>query len=263
MTFNTRTVLRLLAVAAALVIIGGCGGVTSKVFPTADEQFRNARTEYDKKHYLKAIDGFQKVIYNFSGAPMVDSAQYFLAMCHYGMKDYFMAATEFERLVNNYPGSSFVDDGQYMTGICYFRASPKNYGLDQKDLEHAIQILQDFITDHPESDGVGEATATIKAARERLAQKKFEGGRSYFKLGYYESAAIYFQEVIDEFTDTEWAARALYYQGDIARKKGDLQAAKDKYNYFLIVYPDHELAGKARKMIAKIESRNAGAGEHK
>lgn len=262
MTYRRVIILGLLTIAAAAVLLD-CGSATPKTFATAEEQFRQARQDYDKKHYLRAIDGFQKVIYNFSGATMVDSAQYFLAMSHYQMHDYFMAATEFERLVNNYPGSSFVDNGQYMTGLCYFKASPKNHGLDQKELQQSIQTLQDFLVDHPESDAAEDARATIKAARERLAHKTFDSGWTYYRLGYHESAGIYFQSVIDEYTDTEWAARALFTQGEIARKQKQFATAKEKYSTFLVVYPDHELAGKAGKMLAWIEKHDAEAGDKK
>jgi outer membrane protein assembly factor BamD len=262
MTFKRTVIIGYLGMALAAGLTG-CGSMSPKTFATAEDQFRQARKDYDKKHYLRSIDGFQKVIYNYSGSPMVDSAQYFLAMSHYEMRDYFMAATEFERLVNNYPGSPFVDDGQYMTGLCYYKAAPGNHGLDQKDLLLAVQTLQDFLIDHPESDAADDARATIKAARQRMAEKDYDSGRTYYRLGYYESAGIYFQNVIDEYTDTEWAARALFTQGEIARKQKNYQTAKDKFTTFLVVYPDHKLAGKARNALAWIEKHGADAGEKK
>ncbi len=262
MIFKRSLVIGFLAVGLAAGW-AGCGSISPKTFATAEDQFREARKDYDKKHYLRSIDGFQRVIYNYSGAPMVDSAQYFLAMSHYELHDYFMAATEFERLVNNYPGSPFVDDGQYMTGLCYFKAAPRNQGLDQKDLELSIQTLQDFLIDHPESDAADDAKATIKAARERLAHKKYDGGQTYYRLGYYESAGIYYQNVIDEFTDSEWAARALFGQGEMARKQKNYPTAKEKFATFLVVYPDHKLAGKAKKTLAWIEKHIAESGEKK
>jgi len=239
---------------AAMISCGaaGCGSTTGKVYPTAEEQFRQAMKDYQKKGYLRAIDGFQKVVFNFSGAPMVDSAQYFLAMSQYGLKDYYVAATEFERLVNTYPGSPFVDDGQYMTGLCYFKAAPRHYGLDQQELERAITALEDFVTDHPESEAAADAKATLKAAHDRLAQKRYEGGRMYMRLGYFDSAKIYFQAVIDEYTGSPWAARALFHLGEIALREKAYQDARTKFNYFLVVYPDHPLAAKARKMLDKI-----------
>jgi len=256
MTHSARLIVKTLVPIAGLVfLIAGCGGITMKNYPTAEEQYRQAFKEYQKENYLKAIDGFQKVIYNFSGASMVDSAQYHLAMSYYHQDDYFMAAAEFDRLVNNYPGSPFVDDGQFMAGLCYFKSAPSHYGLDQDELDRALQTLQDFITDNPRSELVDDALAAIEEANARLARKRYENGRMYFRLGYYESARIYFQAVIDEHTDTEWAARALYYMGEIDYKEENYSDARTRFDNFLIVYPDHEFAEKARGMLAKIDGK--------
>jgi len=250
-----------LLVAAALAV-WGCGGITMKNYPTAELQYRSALEEYQREHYLKAIDGFQKVIYNFSGASMVDSAQYYLAMAYYQQDDYYLAAAEFERLVGTYPGSAFVDDSKYMAGLCYYKAAPGHFGLDQEELYRAIDALTDFVTDNPESELADDATATIRAAHERLAHKRYSSGRMYFRLGYYEAAEIYFQTVIDEYTDTEWAARALYYMGEIQFKQEDYTEARNTLDNFLIIYPGHEYVEKAKEMLAKIDKRIAETSEN-
>lgn len=243
-----------------LIYIAGCGsGITMKNYNTAEEQFAHSMEAYQSRHYLKAIDGFQKVVYNFSGASIVDSAQYYMAMAYYQDKEYFLAASEFERLVNNYPGSQFVDDAQYMSGLCYFKSSPKHYGLDQEELLKAIDLLNDFITDNPSSELVPDARETIRLGQERLARKEFESGRMYFRLSNYPSAKIYFQAVIDEYTATEYAGRSLFYLADIEYKTKKYDDAKQKFQSFLVIYPEHELAEKARNKIAEIDKKFAKA----
>lgn len=240
----------------------GCGGVTMKNYPTAELQYQKAMDEYGKEHYLKAIDGFQKVIYNFSGASMVDSAQYYLAMAYYQQEDYYLAAAEFDRLVGTYPGSPFVDDGKYMAGLCYYKAAPNHYGLDQEELYRAIDALTDFVTDNPESELADDATTTIKHAKDRLAHKRYSSGRMYFRLGYYDAAEIYFQTVIDEYTDTEWAPKALYYMGELRYKQKNYTEARSTLDNFLVIYPEHEYTEKAKKILAKIDSKVAETAEN-
>lgn len=258
MKANLHRYLAILAAAIlALLLLSGCGSKNTKLRETAEEQYQYAMKQYTDRHYLKAIDGFQKVIFNFSGASMVDSAQYFLAMSYYRMNDFYLAATEFDRLVANYPGSGFIDDGQYMRGACYFKSAPANYGLDQAETEQAVEILEDFIVDHPESEMIGEAKKLLALAKDRLARKKYESGRVYYRLSYYDAAKTYFQAVIDDYTDSEWAPRALYYQGEIDYKLKKYDEAKTKFNHFLVVYSNHEYAAKARKMIVRIDNKLA------
>ena len=265
MILDRKTVVAglILAIMILTGLLGCGGGMTMKVYGSAEEQYRNSMGEYNKKHYLKAIDGFQKLIYNFSGAPMVDSAQYYLALSYFQQKDYYMAAAEFDRLAKTYPGSPFVDNSQYMAGLCYYKSSPNNYGLDQSELIKAIATLEDFITDYPESDAVEDARTALAAARERLAEKRYNNGRLYLRLGYYKSADIYFQAVIDEHTDSKWAARSLFYQGELNFKWKKYNEAKEKFNNFLVVYPEHELSKSAGKMLAQIDQKLAESTEEK
>lgn len=257
--FDRKIITGIFGVLLTIIILAGCGGVTMKNYATSEEQYREAYKEFQNKHYVKAIDGFQKVVYNFSGSPMVDSAQYYLAMAYYLDKEYFLAAAEFERVVNNYPGSDFVDDSQYMAGLCYFKSAPKNSSLDQVELTRALEVLNDFVTDYPGSELVDDARETIKLGMDRLARKSYENGRMYFRLGYYKSAQIYFQSVIDDHTDSDWAAQALYYLAEIELKKENYSDAKEKFNNFLIVYPEHDLTEKAQNKLAEAEEKIAEA----
>ena len=255
---SIRRYLTGLCIVVSLFLVIGCGsGITMKMYNTADEQFAKSMEEYQNHHYVKAVDGFQKVVYNFSGSSMVDSAQYYMAMAYYLDKEYFLAAAEFERLVNNYPGSQFVDDSKYMSGLCYYKSAPNHYGLDQDELHKSLDLLEDFVTDYPESDFSSDARETIKLGRERLAKKEFESGKMYFRLAYYTSAGIYFQSVIDDYTETEYSASALFYLGDIELKLKNYEEARTKFNNFLLVYPEHKLAGKAAEKLAEIDKEFA------
>jgi outer membrane protein assembly factor BamD len=243
----------IIILAATVFSIIGCSNATMKTYGTAEEQYEAARREFKEENYLTAIDGFKKVIFNFSGAAMIDSAQFYLGMAYYNQGDYLLAANEFERLVNNYPASPFVDDSQYMMGVCYYKSTPKKYGLDQQELQDAIRSLTDFVTDYPESEYVDDAKATIKEAEERLAHKRYESGRLYYRLGYYKASTIYFQKVIDDYTGTEWAARALFYLAETDLKEDHYSEAKKRFENFLTIYPNHEYADKAREKVEKLE----------
>ncbi len=233
------------------LLLQTCGVPGVKTAPTAAEQFSLAKKEYDKKHYLNAIEGFQKVIFNFPGVTIVDTAQYYLAMSYYDNEEYELAATEFNRLNVNYPHSDYVDDAQYMAGVCYFKNTPQNYGLDQEDMKRAITAMEDFITDNPDSPLIGDARKIILEARTRLARKEFENGMLYFRLDDYQAASIYFQLVIDDYTDTEYASKALFKLAESAYKQKKYLDSQAKFNSFINLYPGDGSVSKAKEYIEK------------
>lgn len=246
-------------VAATLIIVSillqACGAPGVKTAPTASEQFALAKKEYDKKHYLKAIDGFQKVIFNFPGVTMVDTAQYYLAMSYYENEEYELASAEFNRLNTNYPHSDFVDDAQYMAGVCYFKNTPQNYALDQEDMKRAVTAMEDFITDNPDSPLITDARNIILQARTKLARKEFENGALYFKLDDYQAASIYFQLVIDEYTDTEYASKALFKLAESAYKQEKYLDSQAKFNSFISLYPSDTMVPRAKEYLEKTSQK--------
>ncbi|MEW6013992.1 MAG: outer membrane protein assembly factor BamD [Candidatus Zixiibacteriota bacterium] len=247
--------MRIPKLAGLILLIGmifGCGSPGIKTADNAQEQFQLAKREFDKKHYLKAIEGFQKVIFNFPGATVVDTAQYYLAQSYFQNEDYALAAVEFNRLISNYPKSDFVDDAQYMAGVCYFKSTPGHYALDQEDLKKAISAMEDFIVDNPDSPLLESAREVILKAQTRLAHKEYENGMLYWKMSDLVAAEIYFQLVVDEYTSTPYGSLALFKLGEVNYRLQRLATALEKFNSFLSIYPTHELVPEAKEYIARI-----------
>jgi outer membrane protein assembly factor BamD len=242
----------IISLALILIILAGCGGPAIKPTASAEEQFALAMREYEKENYLKAIDGFQRVIFNFPGATVVDTAQHYLAMSYFGNKDYELAAVEFKRLAANYPRSDFVDKAQFMAGICYYKNTPGHYGLDQEDLKKAIEALQDFMLENPDSPLVEDAKAAIHDGLTKLAEKEYKNGMLYYKMYDYRAARIYFQYVIDNYTDTKYAGNSLFKLSEIVFKERNYVEALEKFNQFINLYPNHEWVPKAEEYVEKI-----------
>ncbi len=235
-----------------LAILTGCGGPGKSPIATAEDQFTLAKKEYDKEHYLKAIDGFQRVIFNYPGATVVDTAQFFLAMSYLGNEEYELAAVEFRRLMVNYPMSDYADQAQFSAGVCFYKNTPGNYALDQQDLKKAIQVLEDFILENPDSPLVEEARAVILEGLTKLARKEYENGLLYFKIYDFRAARIYFQYVIDNYTSTGYAALALFKLSESAYKLSEYIKALEKFSQFKTLYPENKLIPDADEYIIKI-----------
>ena len=235
-----------------LLVLAGCGKPGLKMVGSAQDQFALAKREFDKKHWLKAVEGFQRVIFNFPGATIVDTAQYYLATSYFENKDYELAAVEYQRLISNYPMSSYLDEAQYMTGVSYLENTPGHYAHDQEDMKRAIQTLQDFILDHPDSPLVEDAKKAILDGQSKLARKEYENGMLYFKMYDVRAAEIYFQYVVDNYTNTKYAALSLFKLSELEYKKGKYAEALDKFNNFIKVYPGSDLVPKANEYIDKI-----------
>lgn len=247
MSRSNRIVCFLILLAVAV----GCGKGPQPATLGAAERFAQGMTAYEKKKYLQAIEHFQAVLYNYPGNAVIDTAQYYLALAYFGNDEYELAGVEFNRLLTNHPSSPFVSHAQYMKAVCAYEAAPKNPGLDQTEVTDAIRQLQDFIEDRPESEFVDDARQLLRQANTRLAKKYFKAGVVYTRINAPKSARIYYQKVVDDYTDSDYAPLAIYAiaESDFALRNYD--SARVKFEGFIAAFPAHELAAKARESAAR------------
>jgi outer membrane protein assembly factor BamD len=234
----------------------GCGGKSAnKKMLSAEDQFAVAKKYYEDEKFFESAEEFQKVIYNYPGSNLIDTAQFYLANSYLEDEQFELAAVEFERLIKNYPRSDFGPDSRFLTGYSRYLAAPNHYGLDQTDLLEAIGIMNDFIIDYPESKMIPEARKALLEAHTRLAKKHFKSGMVYVHSRVYASALIYFQIVIDEYAETEFASLALLEKGKAQFKLLELEDAALTLNTFIAKYPNHKLLKKATEELKKVEKK--------
>lgn len=236
-----------------MLALSYCGKKPRTVLPAAD-QFAKAKDLYDRGKYYKARMEFENLIYTYPGNTVIDTAQFYLGMCHYMQKDYGLATGELKRLLTAYPTSALTDDAQYYIGMSHYNMSPK-YSLDQSETYQAIEEFDQLVSNYPTSEYVSDARGKIKELEDKLAQKSFKTGEMYLKMSDYKAALTYFAFVRDNYPATDWAVRAFYYSGEAQMKLDRLSEAKDTFEKFLLGFSNHELASKAKEKLEEVSAR--------
>jgi outer membrane protein assembly factor BamD len=242
--------LSLILVIASAVLFSACGGPPKLGGIPPTELFKMGMDKYNQKKFYRSIEVFQTLVYSYAGDTIVASGQYYLAMSYFGNGEYQLAATEFSRLLVNYPSSPFAGHAQFMRAASTYESAPNNYGLDQTELKPSITQLEEFITDHPESEYIPDAKALLLKARTRLARKTYESAIVYTRIEAFESANVYFQKVVDDYTDTEFAPKATYMIAEGYYKMKRYDTARLKFEGFAQVFGKHEWTAKARQRAA-------------
>lgn len=243
-----------LGVCLAALVIGSCGGSAPPSVSTdsAADMFSRAKAHYEKGDWMKAKVAFESLIYSYPGAAIVDSAQFLLAMCSYNIKDYIIAADEFRRLRARYPNSPLVDDGDLLRCRALLKIAPKNAGLDQEKTLEAITEIRLYKDRHPLSPHIATADSLLREASGRLSKRDFRTATLYHRLGRYQAARIYYQQVIDNYTDSPYVPDCLYQMAEGYRKQDSTDRALEYYEKMIYLYPDAENAAKAKKRIADL-----------
>jgi len=159
---------------------------------------------FDKEKYSRAKDEFDYIIMADPGSKLASESQYYMAESMFQMEEYTEASTLFDRYVRFAPDYSKIEIARYRICECAINSS-NEYQRDQSQTDHALEQLQMFIEDFPETDRKDNAEKEIVSIRLKLAHKDYESGRLYLKLEEYESALIYFQSVLNHYYDTSFA----------------------------------------------------------
>ncbi|MEW5873572.1 MAG: outer membrane protein assembly factor BamD [Candidatus Zixiibacteriota bacterium] len=234
-----------------------CAGKTPPVVLSAQDGYTEAHALYEAGKWEKARLAFEQVVFNHPGSALVDSAQYFLGMCYFKMEDPILAAAEFQRVRTQYPASPLVDDADIMRCRSLLLSSPSHTGLDQEPTREAVNELRLFQDNHPFSEFLPAADSLLKVAYGRLSTKDFKTGVLYQKLGRYEAARVYLQEMIDRYPESPLVPDALYRLGEGQRRQDSLASAIEYYEKLIYTFPDHERTGDARKRVARLARQRA------
>ncbi len=154
------------------------------------------------KNYTDALKLFDDIFPYLKGSNHYEDMYYKYAYCYYYTKDYLNAENMFKSFVENFPASLKSADCEYMRAYCYFKQSPK-VELDQTNTTKTMGLMQAFISTHPTSAKVQDATNIIDLCREKLERKDFLSAELYYNLGFYKAAAIAFGNVADNFPDSK------------------------------------------------------------
>jgi outer membrane protein assembly factor BamD len=215
------------------LVIYSCSSSSKNDIQTddSDKAMVVAMKKYDKKDYLDAIEDFSLIKIKFSGTKIADKAQYYLGMCYFQRKEFILAASEFENLVKNYSASTYSIQGRYQLALCYYNLSP-DYSLDQTYTKYAITELQNFIELYPNDKSASDAEAKIKELKNKLAYKLYKSGELYMMMDDYKAAIIYFENVLQEYFETDYADDALYYKIQALLKRNKSEDALKEIERF-------------------------------
>lgn len=238
------------------IIIFSCGSNRPKKDLPAEERISWAINKFNDGDYLEAKTEFRIVVLNFPGHNVVDKAQYYLAECHFNLKEYIEAIAEYEKLLRMFQNSSYRDDALYKIGLANYKLSPK-YSLDQTYTLQAIEKLQQFREEFPDSDIKGEAEEIMKRCREKLAKKEYKNGELYRKLTYYDAAILYYEGVVNNYYDTSWVKEAQYWLAVCLTKEGNFDRASTEYNRYLSKYPEGKRAPIVKNSLQELAEKQS------
>ena len=191
--FKTRSFLLALLLAAPLACKPP---FNPKAYPSADKLYEAATAQYKAGHYDNAAKAFEQLTLDLSARDLrLPLAYYYLAQSQAKNREYLLAAGTYNRLIDAFPQDTLVDDAFYLSGLAYEKEWRKPQ-LDATYGHNAQTAFESLLQSFPDSPLAPLAKKELVKLDEWFAEKDYDTGYLYLKRKAYDSAIIYFKDVI-------------------------------------------------------------------
>ncbi len=184
--------------------------------------YEQIRTSNDPAKILEAADGFfadeeyykaqslyEQIIPFYRGKAEAEQLFYNYTYTYFNQREYLLASYYFQNFTQTFYNSEKKEEMAFMSAYANYLLSP-NPKLDQGPSLLAIEGLQSFINEYPNSPRVDECNKLMDELRQKLEQKSFDQGKLYYELKNYQSAMSSLENTLKDFPETERAEELRY-----------------------------------------------------
>lgn len=165
-----------------------------------------------------AIEIFKKVVENSTYGRLAPSAQYKLGLVLMNLGRFYEAEEEFQKVITHYPASEWVNAARYQIAYCK-ASSSKGTDYDHEAVVQAKEMFEEFVKEHPDAALSQEAKKNLRDLNEKEAKSNYDIAYFYEKQKAYQAAKRYYNLVINNYSNSEWAAQAVERLEIMEKKK--------------------------------------------
>lgn len=206
-----------LLVAVALLLAISCGGKQAIYEGTAEQLNDEVLEELNKEggfpwifggtNYDKIFDMLKEIQIRYPYTKYAALAELRSGDVYFKKKEYSQAAEEYENFITNHPGHEELDYAMYRLGFSYYKMKAGKDRNHSKPLK-AIRWFTLLKKTYPDSPYAEQTLEKIEESRKILAERELYIGKFYQKKKNYKAAAQRYRNILENYSDTEYAEKA-------------------------------------------------------
>jgi len=181
----------LLVAAIGLMLLTSCSEY-QQVLKNNDltEMYELANRYYQEEEFVKAKRLYELIAPKYAGRPQGERLSFFFADAQFKTKAYYLSSYQFERFIKAYPNSDKREEASFLEAESYYHMSPR-FSLDQTDTDKALEKLQNFINNYPNSEYFNRANERVQELKIKKERKAFEIAKQYDNLGEFNLPVLF------------------------------------------------------------------------
>lgn len=223
---------------------------------TKEQAFAQAEDQFERRRWQRARTYYSHVYETWPNDPLGRRSLLRIADTYYEQGDpvnLVEAQYKYRDFINRYPTSEHADYAMLRIGMTAFQQMERA-DRDQQKTREAVEKFNDMIRTYPNSPLKAEAEARRQDALDRLAQHEHIVARFYMKRGSWNAAVQRLNYLIDTYPNFSDRAEAFYDLGRSLAKLGRNGEARLYFERVVSEFPESEFADDARQQLAELSA---------
>jgi outer membrane protein assembly factor BamD len=221
-----------------------------------EQLFQKGEDQFGRKKWQRARTYFSHLYESFPNDPLGRRSLLRIADTYYEQGDpvnLVEAQYKYRDFINRYPTSEHADYAMLRIAMCSFKQMERP-DRDQAKTREALEKFDDMLRAHPKSALRPEAEARRQDTLNRLARHEHMGARFYIKRGSHTSAVQRLNFLIDTYANYDDRAGAFYDLGTALTHLGRHGEARLYFERVLTEFPDSDYAQDAKRRLGDLKA---------
>ncbi|HXI12783.1 MAG TPA: outer membrane protein assembly factor BamD [Thermoanaerobaculia bacterium] len=215
------------------------------------EAFDKAEALFEDKRWVRSRTFYQYVNENFPNDPLGRRSLLRIADTYFKQgSDVNLVESQYKYrdFINRYPGSESADYAMLQIANVSYKQMERP-DRDQTKTREAVTKFQEMLTAFPRSSHRAEAETRLRKANDRLAKHEHLVARFYIKRKSYEAAILRLNHMVERFPDYEERDATFYDLGTALSALGRKGEARLYFERVVAEFPNSEFAAKAKQKL--------------
>lgn len=221
-----------------------------------EQIFEKGEALFADRKWLRARTHFSHVYENFPNDPLGRRSLLRVADTYFNQSDPLSlveAQYKYRDFLNRYPGSESADYAMLQIAMVSYKQMERP-DRDQQKTREAVEKFEDMIRTYPRSPLRADAEAKLVEARDRLAKHEHIVARFYAKRGSWNAAVQRLNFLIDTYPNYSERDAAFFELGTALANLGRDGEARLYFERVLSEFPQSDYAERAKRKLDDIKA---------
>jgi outer membrane protein assembly factor BamD len=231
---------------------------------TAEENWTQAEIQFDKDNHLAAQQYYAFIRTKFPYSRYAVLSDLRIADCQYEREHYLEAIDSYQNFIRLHPTHDQVPYAMFRTGVAHYEQIPSNFFLlppaaekDQTAVREAARALQAYLRRFPRHERSEDASKVYERVRKRLMAHERYAADFYRKLGKDRAYVGRLEVIRKDFADVGLDAKLLLEIARVYARLGDVPSTQAAFDEMAEKFPEAKALGRRGKVVAEAEQQAA------